>query len=155
MHHFVGLIQNSRILGQSFSESKYILVKESIDGLSETFFSGISPLRPQWPDINFLPHWSWHSLKLCLCYFLVLLVLKSLMSTRVPLFDFLLILLQQSVNLDRTLGLRNIVADKNLCDASTFWRLFWTLIGSFRLNKYCHQEEPRIVFKKVAASHKL
>ena len=38
-----------------------------------------------------------------------------------------------------TLGHRNVVADENLGDGATFWKLLLALIGSCRQNKYCHQ----------------
>ena len=47
-----------------------------------------------------------------------------------------------------TLGCRNVVADDNLGDGTTFRKLFLALIGSCRQNKYCDQLEPRIVFKR-------
>ena len=40
--------------------------------------------------------------------------------------------------LSQALGRRNFVADKNLGDGATFWKLFLALIGSCRQNKYCH-----------------
>ena len=44
---------HSQILGQSFSESINILVKESIDGLSETFFFWCFPFKTTVFDFAF------------------------------------------------------------------------------------------------------
>ena len=38
---------------KAYLKSKYILVMESIDGSLETFFSGISRLRPLWSVMGF------------------------------------------------------------------------------------------------------
>ena len=43
---------------KAYLKSKYILVMESIDGSLETFFSGISRLRPLWSVMGFSKTWS-------------------------------------------------------------------------------------------------